>query len=222
MGLWVFLAGSVLCALSPALLALVASRAVQGFAAGMLITLMASLPVEMARARGIAALLLAFAGVSQGADLLAAEVMVPLAVGVASVAAFCLLPATRDPERALIDISLMRVRSVSAASAAMFCAGCVLYSAQFLLPLFWQELMGRSVLEAALLLIPQGVGALMSRTLAGRLTDSHGGRVVSMGGFAAVAVTTAPFLVFGPTVPTVLLEALLLVRKGEAAGARAA
>ena len=297
-GLWLFLAGSILCALSPTLPALVASRAVQGFAAGRLITLMTSLPVQMARARGIVAvgsimstvmlpislgpilgpvlgglilsvaswhwlfvinvpvlvvaivlarawmgalegrvsdrpfdtwgfvlvsagivaLLLAFTGVSQGADALSVEVLVPLAVGVAAIAAFCLLPATRDPARALINISLMRVRSVSAASAAMFCAGCVLYSAQFLLPLFWQELMGRSVLEAALLLIPQGVGALMSRTLAGRLTDRYGGRVVSLAGFAAVAATTAPFLMFDASVSSVLLEVLLLVR-GLAVGA---
>lgn len=297
-GLWLFLVGSLFCALAPTLPVLVAARAVQGFAAGMLITLMTSLPVEMARARGIVAvgsimstvmlplslgpilgpvlgglilsvaswhwlfvinvpvlvvalvlahrwmglvagrggdrpfdavgfvlvavgivaLLLAFTGVSQGGAVASAEVLVPLVLGVAALAGFCALPSTRDSSRALIDIGLMHVRSVSAASAAMFCAGCVLYSAQFLLPLFWQELLGRTVLEAALLLIPQGVGALMSRSLAGRLTDRRGGRAVSFVGFVAVAVTTAPFLVFDASAPVPALEALLLVR-GLAVGA---
>lgn len=53
LGLWVFLAGSVLCVASPSLAALVASRAVQGFAAGLIMTLMTTLPVELVHARGM-------------------------------------------------------------------------------------------------------------------------------------------------------------------------
>ena len=45
-----------------------------------------------------------------------------------------------------------------------------------LLPLYWQQLRGFSVLSAALLLVPQGVGSLLTRTMAGRLTDPIGGR----------------------------------------------
>lgn len=41
-GMWLFLAGSVLCAVSPTLPLLVCSSAVLGFAAGMIITLMTS------------------------------------------------------------------------------------------------------------------------------------------------------------------------------------
>jgi len=46
--------------------------------------------------------------------------------------------------------------------------------ALFLLPLYYQQLRGASALGAGLLLAPQGIGALLHRTLAGRLTDQIG------------------------------------------------
>ena len=81
----------------------------------------------------------------------------------------------RRPAGALIDVRLLRIRSVGASSAVLFLAGACTYAAMFLLPLYWQELRGFSVLEAALLLIPQGVGSLLTRTMAGRLTTGSAG-----------------------------------------------
>ena len=52
-GLVIFLFGSFLWAVSPGLPALVVCRVLQGFGAGALITLLTSLPVEIARNRGI-------------------------------------------------------------------------------------------------------------------------------------------------------------------------
>lgn len=293
-GLVLFLVGSAACAASPGLWALVACRVVQGFAAGALVTLLTSLPVEIARARGIvavggvmstvmlplslgpilgpifggvvlalgtwhwlflinvpvglvaialdrawlgaasstgqragrpfdllgfalvalgtSALLLGFSEVGQGSGPLRAQVLVPLALGVALFAAFVALPATRDPARALVDVSLFRVRSVGAASASMFMAGATLYSAQFLLPLWLQRTFGADALTAALMLIPQGAGALVSRSLAGRLTDVYGGRVVALAGFALSAATALPFVAMGADVMELGLYAVLLVR----------
>lgn len=82
----------------------------------------------------------------------------------------------------------------------------------FLLPLYWQNLRGFSVLDAALLLIPQGIGSLLSRPLAGRLTDSAGGRPVAIVGFALIAVTTIPFAFAGVETSRWLLEFTLLLR----------
>ena len=62
-----------------------------------------------------------------------------------------------------------------------------------LLPLFFQIVHGTNVLTAGLLLIPQGVGALLSRTIAGTLTDSIGARVVAIGGFVVMGAATVPF-----------------------------
>ena len=43
------------------------------------------------------------------------------------------------------------------------------------------------------MVVPQGVGALRSRGLAGRLTDRIGGRPVAVAGFAIIAAATIPF-----------------------------
>ena len=293
LGLWVFLVGSVCCILSPSLPALVASRVVQGFAAGVIITLMTTLPVEMAHAHGvvnvgsimstimlplscgpifgpviggvilnflswhwlfiinvpvvvvaivlgekcvegaprlaslmrpfdpvgfvfvaagITFLLFGLTEVSRGGDLARPVVVGPLVSGVAALALFVAWPPTRDPHRAFVNVTLMRRRSVSPASAAIFMAGVVLYSAQFLLPLYYQDLLGADALGAALMLLPQGVGALLSRSLAGRLTDAYGGRLVAVGGFAATALTTAPFLLLDPRSPSLLMGTILFVR----------
>ncbi len=49
-----------------------------------------------------------------------------------------------------------------------------------LLPLYFQEVRGTDALGAGLLLVPQGIGTLFSRTLAGRLTDTLGARIVTI------------------------------------------
>ena len=134
------------------------------------------LPGFLFVAGAISALLLGFTAVSQRDSLTAPSVAVPLILGIVLLAVFVALPSARDPERAIVDISLFRHRSVTAASAAMFFAGGTLYAAQFLFPLFWQRTIGATALEAALMLLPQGVGALLTRTAAGRLTDAYGGR----------------------------------------------
>lgn len=293
LGLWVFLAGSVGCIASPTLSALVAARIVQGLAAGMIITLMTTLPVEMAHSRGIinvgsimstimlplscgpifgpviggiilnffswhwlfiinvpvvaialvlgrlyvegdpapkgrqrpfdpvgfilvilgiSLLLFGLTQASQGGDLARFPVAASLAGGIISLVLFVAWPATRDPHRAFVDVALMRYRSVPTASATIFMAGAVLYAAQFLLPLYYQDLLGADALTASLMLLPQGVGALLSRSLAGRLTDSYGGRVVAAGGFAGTALATAPFMLLDPHAPALLMGSILFVR----------
>ncbi len=294
-GLALFLVGSILCAASPGLASLVACRVLQGFGAGALLTLLTSLPVEIARNRGItavggimstvmlplslgpilgsvlggivlsvaswhwlflinipvgllaiifsirwlgadadglrgqnrrrfdflgfiliaaaiSALLLGLTAVSQGESLKQLDVCAPIILGILLLAAFIALPSTRDPERTIVDISLFKYRAVAVAAIAMFFAGGTLYAAQFLFPLFWQSTLDTSALDAALMLLPQGIGALLTRTAAGRLTDAHGGRVVATGGFLACVITTAPFLFLKNQSGSILLYILLFVR----------
>ena len=107
---------------------------------------------------------------------------------------------------------LLRVRSVGASSAALFLTGACMYGAMFLLPLYYQELRGFDVLGAVLVLIPQGVGSLLTRTVTGRLTDRIGGRAVAVTGFVLVALATVPLALAGPGTSEWWLGAVLLVR----------
>lgn len=71
----------------------------------------------------ISALLLGLTAVSQGEGLLHPDVAGPLLLGIVLLLVFLILPSSRDPERAIVDVSLFRHRSVTVASAAMFFAG---------------------------------------------------------------------------------------------------
>ena len=94
----------------------------------------------------------------------------------------------------------------------MFVAGLAMYGALLLIPLYYQQVRGASALTAGLLLVPQGVGSLLPRTIAGRLTDRIGPRPVILAGMALAALGTLPFALSGPHTSEVLLSAGLAVR----------
>jgi drug resistance transporter, EmrB/QacA subfamily len=160
-------------------------------------------------APGIAAVLL---GLSRASDegFAHAGVLVPLIIGVALLAGFGPYALRRtDP---LVDLRLFTHRPTSSASAMLFFSGFALYGALFLLPLYYQQVRGASALEAGIALIPQGIGALLSRSLAGRLTDRIGARAIAITGFLIVAVATLPFAFAGAHTSTWSLTGWLLLR----------
>lgn len=138
-------------------------------------------------------------------------VIAPVIAGLVLVAAFA-LHAVRRGAAALVDVRLFRHRALTSTSLLMFLGGAALYGAMLLLPLYYQVERGQDALSAGLLLIPQGVGSLLSRGLAGRLIDTIGTRVVGLVGFAVVAEATAPFAFAGAHTSYWLLGAALLVR----------
>lgn len=150
--------------------------------------------------------------ISQGNGMFRFDTTGILLIGIVLLIVILLLPSTRDPRNAIVNVYLLKYRSVAAASASMFLAGGTLYAAQFLFPLFWQNTLDASALEAAFKLLPQGVGALLTRTAAGRLTDKYGGHVVATGGFLACVITTAGFLVWGNAAYSFWLYGILFTR----------
>jgi EmrB/QacA subfamily drug resistance transporter len=139
------------------------------------------------------------------------DVLVPLIAGVVLLAAFALY-AIRRRENALVDVRLLARRPVAAASVLLFLSGASLYGAMLLLPLYFQEVRGHDVLLAGLLLAPQGVGTLLSRSIAGRLTDSLGAKWVAVVGFAIVGIATIPFAFASATTNEWILIVALMVR----------
>jgi EmrB/QacA subfamily drug resistance transporter len=173
-------------------------------------------------APGMVGVLLGLSNVSTDGGFGHRAVLLPLIVGLVLVAAFAAwalyrtstgrTSVTRAAGSALVNVRLLRVRSVGVSSAALFLTGACMYGAMFLLPLFYQELRGFDVLDAALLLIPQGVGSLLTRTVAGRLTDRIGARAVGVAGFALTALATVPFAFAGPGTGEWWLVVVQLVR----------
>lgn len=160
---------------------------------------------------GIVGVLYGMSQVSRPGGFGRVDVWLPALVGVVLLATFG-WRASRRPTTALIDVGLLRRRPVASSAAVLFLSGAALYGSMLLLPLFFQLLHGVDVLTAGLLMIPQGVGALLSRFLAGRLTDTIGARTVAVAGFVVMGAATIPFAVADATTSLWWLMAVLLVR----------
>lgn len=160
---------------------------------------------------GVAAVVYGLSQVEGSGGFRSARVLVPVLAGLALVVAFVAWALPRSAS-ALINLKLLRSRSLASASTLGFLAGVTLFGAMLLLPLYWQQARGEDALGAGLLLIPQGVGTLLSRTVVGRTTDRFGPRVVALTGFSVVAVATVPFAFVTADTSKVLLLAALLVR----------
>jgi EmrB/QacA subfamily drug resistance transporter len=167
-------------------------------------------------APGLAAIFLGLSEAGTAAGFAHPDVIVPLAIGAALTAAFTGYALRR--RQPLADVRLLRRRPVASASAVLFFSGFSLYGAMLLLPLYYQEVRGVSALTAGVMLVPQGIGALLSRGLAGRLTDKIGGRPIATVGFVIVAAATMPFAFAGPATNAWWL-ALWLIARGIGLGA---
>jgi len=127
-----------------------------------------------------------------------AGVLVPLLAGIALLGAFTAWAARPGDRQPVVDVRLLRLRSLGTASAVLFTAGAAIYAGLFLVPLYYQQLHGETVLHAGLLLIPQGAGSLAARFAAGRLVARFGARLVTIAGFLVAAAATVPFALAGP------------------------
>jgi EmrB/QacA subfamily drug resistance transporter len=128
---------------------------------------------------GLAALLYGLAQTSED-GFGKAGALVPMLIGAALIAVF-VFHGLRT-EVPLIDLRLFGTRSVAAAALTLTLFAIAFFGAMLLLPLYLQALRGESALDTGLLLAPQGLGAMLTMPIAGRLTDQIGpGRLVLVG-----------------------------------------
>jgi EmrB/QacA subfamily drug resistance transporter len=129
---------------------------------------------------GLAAVIYGLAQTSGAGGFGSAKVLVPALFGVVALALFA-RHALRT-SHALIDLRLFANRVFSASSATLILMIIAVFGGMLLLPLYLQVVRGESALDTGLLLIPQGVGAMIAMPLAGQLTDRTGvGRIVPFG-----------------------------------------
>jgi EmrB/QacA subfamily drug resistance transporter len=136
-------------------------------------------------------------------------VLLPLAAAALLLTAFVLRSLRiRAP---LIDLRIFRSRSFGASSALLFLSGLALFGPMLLLPLYYQQVRGETVVAAGLLLAPQGLGSLLARA-AGGLADRIGPRPVVLGGILLTALGTLPFVLAGGRTGYLVLALALVVR----------
>lgn len=159
-----------------------------------------SLPAESLDVIGMAllspGLVLLLYGVSQlpGRGTFADPyVWAPATIGVLLIGAFA-HHALRRSDCALIDLRLLKNRSVAAANATRFLFAITFFGSCLLFPAYFQQVLGKTPMQSGLLLIPQTVAAATVMPIVGRLMETRGPRNVVLVGIAVTVVGMGMFV----------------------------
>ena len=115
-------------------------------------------------------------------------------------------------ERPLLDVRLYANRIFAAASLTTFGLGAALFGAMILVPLYYQEVRGESVIVTGLLTGPQGLGMLLVAPWIARMTDRFGGGRVAIVGVSILTLSSLPLAFIGANTSIAFISLILLVR----------
>jgi EmrB/QacA subfamily drug resistance transporter len=128
---------------------------------------------------GLAAFVYGLAELASG-GVSSAKTIAGVAIGLVFVIGFVLH--ARHREHALIDVDLFGRNPVGASAVATFLIGSTFFGLWLVLPLYFQVAHGKSAFDAGLIVAVQGLGAMITMPIAGRLTDKIGaGKIVLVG-----------------------------------------
>jgi EmrB/QacA subfamily drug resistance transporter len=86
------------------------------------------------------------------------------------------------PEHPLLDLRLFQNRNLAVSIITMFLFAAAFFGGLLLVPTYFQQVRGESTLDAGLLVAPQGLGAMVTMPIAGRLADKYPvGRIAPVG-----------------------------------------
>ncbi len=142
--------------------------------------------------------------------LYSAGTVVPVSAGIILMTAFVVyaLLAKRTP---VLDLRLFRLPNFRASNIMIFIVGMIRNGIMLLLPLYYQQVQHKSVLFAGLLLIPQGIGMLLTRGWIGKLADRTGPRYIVAASIAFTVLGLLPFAFADAGTNWILLSVGLLI-----------
>ena len=120
--------------------------------------------------------------------------------------------ALRRPNIAVMPLRLFKHRNFTGAMIANVLVGFITSGPMILLPLYFQDVRGESIVLAAVVLIPQSIGMLVSRGTIGRLIDTLGARWVVLIGVTISVASTLPFVYFTTHSAYWLIAVVVFVR----------
>jgi EmrB/QacA subfamily drug resistance transporter len=117
---------------------------------------------------------------AEGGDFGEPRVWVSMLVGVLLMLAF--VWHSFRPAHPLLDLRLFNNRNLAVSVVMMFMFAAAFFGGLLLVPTYFQQIRGESTLDAGLLVAPQGIGAMVTMPIAGRLVDKMPvGRIVPFG-----------------------------------------
>ena len=162
---------------------------------------------------GLALLLFGVSSIPEKGTVMDNRVLIPAIVGAALIAVF-VWHAFR-PAHPLIDLRLFKNRQLSNAVITMFLFAVAFFGATLFIPSYFLQVRGESTLDAGLLIAPQGIGAMLTMPLAGRMVDKMGPGKIVLAGLVAIIAAMAVFTqIEADTSYWVLLGALFVMGLG--------
>lgn len=159
---------------------------------------------------GLALFVYGLSQAAAGSGFANRDVVTFLAAGTILCALFVLHASRKD--RPLIEVKTFKHRNFSLANWGLFIFMAAMYATMFLQPLYYQVVRGKSPLIAGLLMAPQGLGAMITLPMGGRLVDRFGsGKIVPLG-MATFLIGTIPFMLLTPTSNFWFLGVTMLLR----------
>ncbi|SNX72662.1 DHA2 family lincomycin resistance protein-like MFS transporter [Bacillus oleivorans] len=119
------------------------------------------------------------------------EVLFPIAIGVVSLILFTWRQLTIS--QPLLDLRTFKYRIFRLSTLIMMIVMMAMFSAMMLLPIFLQNALGYSPLEAGLVMLPGGIVMGIMSPITGRLFDKFGAKWLALIGLGLVAITLWQF-----------------------------
>lgn len=162
---------------------------------------------------GLALFLFGVSSIPGEGKVAAVKVLVPGLIGLALVIGFVFHAMGKD--HALIDLGLFKNRNLTISVIAMTLFSIAFMGAMLLFPSYFLQVRGEGTLQAGLLLAPNGLGAMLTMPLGGKLTDKIGPGKLVLVGIVIIALSMGVFTqVTAETSYPLLLGALFVLGMG--------
>lgn len=158
---------------------------------------------------GFGGLLFGF-GTAGDAGWLSLEVIIPLVVGVVSLAIF--VPRQLKLKDPMLEFRVLRYRMFTLNTALGMCVFIVMIGGMMILPLYMQNMNDFTAMESGLVLLPGAAVMGLMSPVTGRIFDAIGARWLAVAGFTLLTVTTFMFSGLKSDTSFVYLAAVNTVR----------
>ncbi|MCP1186007.1 MDR family MFS transporter [Paenibacillus sp. 1781tsa1] len=118
----------------------------------------------------------------------------------------------------VLPLNLFAHKSFTASSIGLFLTNAAIMGPMFILPLYFQNFRHFTATEAALALIPQGVGMLVTRPLIGVLIDKIGAKYVVMVSLVVALVGSVPLIFITDKTSMTWISIILFIRGASVGG----
>lgn len=118
----------------------------------------------------------------------------------------------------VLPLNLFAHKSFTASSIGLFLTNAAIMGPMFILPLYFQNFRHFTATEAAIALIPQGVGMLITRPLIGKMIDKIGAKYVVMVSLVLSLIGSVPLIFITDKTSMFWISIILFIRGASVGG----